>query len=459
MSTIISLTLLGVLVLMLGVMKQPRLLLPVILFGLLVAFGLSLTNWNSIHSYYNSMMVVDNQSIVFSAVLILSTFLIFSFAGHYYRGVQRSLDDIYGVMVFALVGAILMTSFGNLIMLFIGIETLSIALYVLAGSHKEAITSNEATLKYFLLGSFLSGFLLFGIALIYGSSGSFNLEDIHQFVKLHTAEGLPALFRAGLYLLIIGLAFKIAIVPFHFWAPDVYEGTPTLLTAFMATVVKTASIVALYRFFSIVFSGIHGEWETTIAILAAMTIILGNLTGIYQPNLKRMLAYSSISHSGYMMLAVVAFSPLTANALLLYTVSYSLATIIAFGILILIREIHGNDNFTSFNGLSKTNPLEAFCLTIAMLSLTGIPPLAGFMAKYYLFVTAIEMNYLWLVLIAIGGSAVSVAYYFKPIVAMYLKEPTGIKLNAGKPYQTHLVFMTILVILLGLMPFLLTNLL
>ena len=459
MSTIISLTLLGVLVLMLGVLKQQRMLLPVILAGLLVAFGLSLTDWDSMHGYFNQMMVVDNQAIAFSAVLILSTFLIFSYANHYYRGVQRSLDDIFGVMIFALVGAVLMTSFGNLIMLFLGIETLSIALYVLAGSHKEAITSNEATLKYFLLGSFLSGFLLFGIALIYGSSGSFNLEEIHEFIRQHHAEGLPALFRAGLYLLIIGLAFKIAIVPFHFWAPDVYEGTPTLLTAFMATVVKTASIVALYRFFNITFEGVHGEWETTIAVLAAMTILLGNLTGIYQPNLKRMLAYSSISHSGYMMLAIVAFSPLTASSLLLYIVAYSLATIIAFGILILIREAHGNDNFASFNGLGKTNPLEALCLTIAMLSLTGIPPLAGFMAKYYLFVTAIGMNYLWLVLIAIGGSAVSVAYYFKPVVAMYLKEPTGIRLNAGKPYQVHLVFMTIVLVLLGFVPFLLTNLL
>ncbi|MCX6277587.1 MAG: NADH-quinone oxidoreductase subunit N [Bacteroidetes bacterium] len=459
MSTIISITLLGVLVLFLGALKQQRILLPVILAGLLIALGLTLRDWNTMHSYYNRMMVVDNQSIAFSAVLIFSTFLIFSFAAHYYRGVQRSLDDIYGVMIFALAGAVLMTSFGNLIMLFLGIETLSIALYVLAGSHKEAISSNEATLKYFLLGSFLSGFLLFGIALIYGSSGSFNLEDIHQFVKLHTAEGLPALFRAGLYLLIIGLAFKIAIVPFHFWAPDVYEGTPTLLTAFMATVVKTASIVALYRFFSVTFAGIHGEWETTLSILAALTIILGNLTGVYQPNLKRMLAYSSISHSGYMMLAVVAFSPSTSGSLLLYAVSYSLATILAFGILILIREVHGNDNFASFNGLSKTNPVEAFCLTIAMLSLTGIPPLAGFMAKYYLFVTAIEMKYLWLVMIAIGGSAVSVAYYFKPVIAMYLREPTEIKLNVDKPYQSHLIFITALIILVGLLPFLLIRIL
>ena len=459
MSTIISLTLLGVLVLMLGVLQKQRWLLPVIFAGLLVALGLTIADWNTNSSWYNHMLVFDNQAIAFSAVMIISAFLIFSFASHYYRGVQRSLDDIFGVMIFAIVGAVLMTSFGNLIMLFLGIETLSIALYVLAGSHKEAITSNEATLKYFLLGSFLSGFLLFGIALVYGSSGSFNLDDIHRFILNNQAAGLPALFRAGLYLMIAGLAFKIAIVPFHFWTPDVYEGTPTLLTAFMATVVKTASIVALYRFFSVTFAGLHGEWESTIAILAAMTIVLGNLTGIYQPNLKRMLAYSSISHSGYMMLAIVAFSSATSASLLLYAVSYSLATITAFGILILIREVHGNDNFTSFHGLAKTNPVEAFCLTIAMLSLTGIPPLAGFMAKYYLFVTAISMNYLWLVLIAIGGSAISVAYYFKPIVAMYLKEPTGMPLNVTRPYQLHLVFMTLLTILVGLLPFLITNLL
>jgi NADH-quinone oxidoreductase subunit N len=361
-------------------------------------------------------------------------------------------------MIFALVGAVMMTSYGNLIMLFLGIETLSIALYVLAGSHKEAITSNEATLKYFLLGSFLSGFLLFGIALIYGSTGSFDLQKISVFVA--ACHGIyPPMFLAGLFLLIIGLAFKIAIAPFHFWAPDVYEGTPTLLTAFMATVVKTASIVAMYRFFTHTFYGIHGVWETTIWILAVLTMLLGNLTGLYQPNLKRMLAYSSISHSGYMLLAVVAFSPMSNNALLFYTLSYSIATILAFAILILIREAHGNDYFSSLNGMAKTNPLEAFCLTIAMLSLTGIPPLAGFMAKYYLFTTALEKGLLWLVLVAIAGSAISVAYYFKPIMAMYLKESNEVKLNVGRSYKVHLMFMTLLVILIGVLPFLVMGIL
>lgn len=458
MTTIISLTLLGVLVLLLGILKKKALQLPLILVGLLTALALTISDWNSARHLFNDMLIVDNTAVAFSAVLILSTFLIFMFAPHYYRGVQRPLDDVYAIMIFALVGAVLMTSYGNLIMLFIGIETLSIALYVLAGSHKEAITSNEATLKYFLLGSFLSGFLLFGIALIYGSSGSFSLSGIQIFVAAQQGN-MPPMFLAGLFMLIIGLAFKIAVAPFHFWAPDVYEGTPTLVTAFMATVVKTASIVAMYRFFTHTFYGIHGVWETTIWVLAALTILLGNLTGVYQPNLKRMLAYSSISHSGYMLLAVVAFSPLSDNALLLYTLSYSIATISAFGILILIREANGNDYFGSMNGMAKTNPLEAFCLTIAMLSLAGIPPLAGFMGKYFLFTTALEKGLLWLVLIAIAGSAISITYYFRPIVAMYMKENEGVKLNAGPVFKAHLIFLTLLLILIGVMPFLVIGLL
>ncbi len=458
MSTITSITLLGILVLFLGAMKKQTWLLPLILAGLVISMVLTVMDWNSFHSWYNGMLIVDNTAVAFSTVLIFSTFLIFSLAAHYYRGVQRPLEDIYGVMIFALAGAVMMTSYGNLIMLFLGIETLSIALYVLAGSHKEAIVSNEATLKYFLLGSFLSGFLLFGIALIYGSSGSFDLHRISLFVA-SCAGTYPPMFLAGLFLLIIGLSFKIAIVPFHFWAPDVYEGTPTLLTAFMATVVKTASIVAMYRFFTHTFNGIHGVWETTIWILAAITILLGNFTGVYQPNLKRMLAYSSISHSGYMLLAIVSFGAMSDNALLLYSLSYSIATISAFGILILVREAHGNDFFSSMNGIGRTNPLEAFCLTVSMLSLAGIPPLAGFMAKYYLFTTAIEKGMVWLVIIAIAGSAISITYYFKPIIAMYLRENAGEPLKVEWAYKVHLAFMTLALIIIGLAPFLLIGLL
>lgn len=460
MLTYITLATLGILVLLLGVMKQKRFLLPLILVGLLATLAVTVTYWDGDRTFYSRMLVFDNAAVAFICVLVLSTFLIFSFAAHYYRPVERPLEDVYAVTIFALTGAVMMATYGNLIMLFLGIETLSIALYVLAGSHKEAITSNEATLKYFLIGSFISGFLLFGITLIYGSAHSFDMAAISAYVTSVNASGqaMPKLFLAGLFLMIIGLAFKIAVVPFHFWAPDVYEGTPTLLTAFMATVVKTAAIVALYRLFSVCLCGAHPAWETTLSILAALTILLGNFTGLYQPNLKRMLAYSSISHAGYMMLAVVAFGERSAGTLLLYTLAYSLATITAFGILILIREAYGNDRFESFNGLAKKDPVEALCLTIAMLSLTGIPPLAGFMAKYYLFATAIEKGFLWLVIIAIIGSAVSAGYYFRPIIAMYLKEGDGASLKTERSYRIHLVFMTALIIILGLVPFLVSGL-
>jgi NADH-quinone oxidoreductase subunit N len=458
MSTIISLTVLGVLILGEGLLGKKSWHLPTILLGLLVSLALTLSDWNLERHYYNEMLIVDNSSVAFSAVLIFTTFLIFMFAGHYYRPVRRPLDDIYAILIFALAGSVMMTSFGNLIILFLGIETLSIALYVLAGSHKEAVTSNEATLKYFLLGSFLSGFLLFGIALLYGSSGSLNMEEISRYTVREAAH-LPLMFRAGLFLLMIGLAFKIAIVPFHFWAPDVYEGTPTLLTAFMATVVKVASIVAMYRLFDRCFPAIPETWEPTLWILAVLTILVGNLTGLYQPNLKRMLAYSSISHSGYMILAVLAFSARSSSALLLYAAAYSVATVTAFGILILVRGAKGNDLYSSFEGLAKKNPVETVCLTIALLSLTGIPPLAGFMAKYYLFTTALEKGYLWLVILALAGSAISAGYYFRPIISMFFREGDGIKLESGLAYKTHVVFLTVLTLLLGLLPAFLIDLL
>lgn len=457
MATIISLSVLGLLILFLGTLRKKRWIIPVILLGLTVSLVLTLLDWNLNRTFFDGMLVVDNFSVAFNTVLVGSTLLLFLFADRYYKGVERPLDDIFAILIFALAGAVLMTSYDNLIILFIGLETLSIALYVLAGSHKEVITSNEATLKYFLLGSFLSGFLLFGIALLYGSTGSFELAGIREYVSEHPGIRNP-MFLAGLFLLIIGLSFKIAIFPFHFWAPDVYEGTPTLLTAFMASVVKVAGIMAMYRFFSMVFAGMHGIWEPTLAILAAMTILVGNLTGLYQPNLKRMLAYSSISHSGYMMLAMIAFSDRTPGTLLLYTASYSVATITAFGVLIMVREATGNDQFTSFNGMSRYNPLESLALTIALFSLTGIPPLAGFMAKYILFITALEQHLLWLVLVAIAGSAISVGYYFKPVIAMYLKRNEGTKLVVEPAYRLTLLLLSLITVLIGLLPFLLTDL-
>jgi NADH-quinone oxidoreductase subunit N len=313
-----------------------------------------------------------------------------------------------------------MVSSGNLAMFFIGLEIMSIALYVLAGSNKNTRAGNEAAMKYFLMGSFASAFLLFGIALLFGASGSLYHKDIYDFA-LNASGSLPLLYKAGVVLVVIGMAFKIAVAPFHFWAPDVYEGSPTVITTFMISVVKVAGFAAFFRLAQTVFPAALDVWVNTIAILAAISIIVGNFTALFQKDMKRMLAYSSISHTGYVLLAIIAFNEYSANALLLYSIAYVLSNISAFAILIVIRQNGGNSLYDAFNGFGKNNKLLSVCLTIAMLSLTGIPPLAGFIAKYAVFVSALNSGWLWLVLIAILGSVVSIFYYFRPFIYVWFR--------------------------------------
>jgi NADH-quinone oxidoreductase subunit N len=451
MFALISIVLLGMLTMFLGIMEKKNLILPVIMTGLIISFIINLASWNKEIHYFSEMMIVDNFSVAFSGVLIFTSSLVFMFSGNYYRSVERPLEDIYSLLLFALAGAIIMTSFSNLVMLFLGIEILSISMYILAGSKKFDLASNEAALKYFLTGSFATGFLLFGIALLYGATGSFNLSKIAEYTSLNH-DSMPGIFRVGVLLIMIGLSFKLAVAPFHFWAPDVYHGSPTLITAFMATVVKVAGIAAFYRLFDICFSNISEFWVKTLLVFSIATIFTGNLAGLFQNNMKRMLAYSSIAHAGYMIMAIVAINTSSAGALLLYTVSYSLVTISAFGVIILVREIRHNDDIETFNGLARTNPYMAFSLTISMLSLTGIPPLAGFAAKYYIFVTAMENGYLWLVVLALIGSAISAVYYFKPIIAMYLKHGDWPPIPVTTTYRIQLVAITVLTLFLGLIP-------
>lgn len=451
MGALVSVTVLGMFVMFLGIMEKKKWILPVIIIGLFISFGINFTEWNKDHHFFSEMMIVDNFSVAFNGVLIFTSGLVFMFSGNYYRQVERPLEDIYSLMLFALAGAIVMTSFSNLVMLFLGIEILSISMYILAGSKKFDLASNEAAMKYFLTGSFATGFLLFGLALIYGSTGSFDLNEIAAFT-LQNEHSLPSYFSAGLILIMIGLSFKLAVAPFHFWAPDVYQGSPTLITAFMATVVKIAGIAAFYRLFDICFSNVSEIWVKTLLIFSVATIFIGNLAGLYQNNMKRLLAYSSISHAGYMIMGIVAINKSSASALLLYSASYSIVTIAAFGIIILVREIRHNDDIETFNGLARTNPYMAFALTVSMLSLTGIPPLAGFVSKYYIFTSAMENGYLWLVILALLGSAISAVYYFKPIIAMYLKHGEWPAIPVTTTYRVQLVAITVLTLLLGLVP-------
>ncbi len=458
MYAIITISIVALIVLFFGAIQKKAPLLPIIYVGLPLAFLLHLLEWNKNIHYYNEMYIADNFSIAFNGVLIFTTLLVFIFAPVYYKPVNRPLEDIYALILFALVGGLIMTGFGNLLMLFVGIETLSLSLYILAGSKKFDPNSNEAAMKYFLTGSFASGFLLFGIALLYGASGSMNLEEIKQYVILHQAN-MPGMLTIGLILVAIGMSFKIGAAPFHFWAPDVYEGSPTLITTFMATVGKVAAIAAFFRLMQSSFGEVESIWKITLTIFAIATILIGNLSAFYQDNVKRMFAYSGIAHAGYMLIAIIALKQEASGVLLLYSISYTIATITAFAVLILVREETGTFSIKAFDGLSKHNPTEAFAMTIAMLSLAGIPPLVGFAAKYNLFVSAIEQGNLPLVIVAIIGSMISVYYYIRPVIAMYANEPSATSaIDSSSNYKKQIILAAFLMIVLGLIPGVIVNL-
>ena len=385
--------------------------LGVTLFELL---GAGLGGWNHV---YADMFEFTDYALAFSAVALVSALLIIGLSGYGFRSLHDTLGDNYGLILFSLCGALCMFSFTNLTMLFLGIEILSIPLYVLAGSRRNDLSGNEAALKYFLMGAFTTGILLFGMALVYGATASFDIHSIASAISdgRHSA----GMLHTGIILILIGLGFKVSAVPFHFWAPDVYTGSPNLITAFMATVVKTAGFAAFYRLFSVGFAPAIDFWSIPVAGMAALTMTVANLTAIFQTDFKRMIAYSSISHAGYLLLAILACDvPGSEGALLFYALTYSVATILAFGAYMTIAEPNDDGSFEAFNGMSKKQPLLAAVLAISMLSLAGIPPTAGFFGKYFLF-TAAFAKYPWLIVLAVINSAVSIYYYFKIIIAMY----------------------------------------
>lgn len=455
MNVIILLSTLGLLTLFLGFLKSRNIVLTVSFIGLLAALILSFFSWKSPSNYFIEMINFDSYASAFTASLVIFSLLLFPLINKISTDkIDIPKGEIFTLLIFALTGGVIMLSYSNLVMLFIGIEILSICLYILSGSKRSDLYSNEAALKYFLMGAFATGFLLFGMALIYGASGSFELKGISNFIA-SSAVTLQSdiILHTGVLLLLVGLAFKISAVPFHFWTPDVYYGAPTIITAFMATVVKTAAIAAFLRIFYSCFLSISEVWVYTLSAIAVLTMTVGNLTAVFQNNVKRMLAYSSIAHAGYMLIAIITLSNDTDNSILFYTLAYSISSITSFIILILIQSSTNNESIDSFNGLSKTNPFLAFTMLISMLSLAGIPPLSGFFAKYYIFSTAIQQDYLWILLIAILNSCIGIYYYFRVIIAMYMKSNTSDKkLETPLSYKIVLIITALATILLGLFP-------
>jgi len=366
--------------------------------------------------------------------------------------------EYYAIILFALAGIIVMVSYYNLTMLFIGIEIMSVSLYILAGIKKSDFASNEAALKYFLMGAFSTGFLLFGITLIYGATGSFSLEAIRDWIVARPGAINP-LFGTGIMLIIVGLCFKVGAAPFHFWTPDVYEGSPTLITAFMSTVVKTAGFAAFLRLFYECFQSVSSFWMPVLLIITIITLFIGNITALYQHSFKRMLAFSSISHAGYLLFAIVALGAGSANSVFMYATAYSIASIIAFGALILVHQQSGSDNFDSFNGLAKKNPFLAFVLTVSMLSLAGIPLTAGFIGKFFMFTAALSKYQVWLVVLAVINAIISIFYYFRVIVAMYFRTTETNEVQVPAYYNFVLGISALITLIIGVYPSLISFLL
>jgi NADH-quinone oxidoreductase subunit N len=352
--------------------------------------------------------------------------------------------DYLALIFFVMTGVIIVASFKSLLMMFLGVEIMSIPLYILAASDKRNLKSNEAGLKYFLMGSFSTGIMLMGIALLYGSFGTFYISALNI-----GSLALSPLTLAGIVLLMVSMAFKVSAAPFHFWTPDVYDGTPSVFTSFMATIVKAAAFFGFIRLFEGAFGKLHEQWQLLTAIITAATLLIGNLTAVFQQSVKRMLAYSSIAQAGFMMFALFAMNATARQGLVLYGVSYSLATIGVFAVLAKMKD----QTFEGFNGLVKHKPFLALMLTVFLLSLAGIPLTAGFFAKYYMLLAALKTGQmLWLVILAVLSAAVGIYYYFRVVQAMYFKEGEGQEIETSSSFRATLLLTAVIIMLLGVHP-------
>lgn len=453
MGAIITLSLLGILLLYLGLYKAKNALLPVSILGLLVAFGFEAYYWNvQAEPLYRGMVIFDHFSLSFSMLCIALTILILLLSKEYFKSISNNIAEYYSLILFSLTGAILVCSYHNFAMLFIGLEIMSVALYILAGIRRTDKASNEASLKYFLMGAFSTGFLLFGITLLYGSTGSFDLAVIKQYI-IDNPTGISPMFYGGILLLLVGLCFKVGAAPFHFWTPDVYDGAPILITIFMSTVVKIASFAGFLKLFSTVLVPLNEFWTPVLLTVVIITLFIGNVTALMQTSYKRMLAYSSISHAGYMLFAILSIGPNSTSGILTYSAAYGLASIISFGALILVKRQAGSDSFESFNGLGKRSPWLAFCITISMLSLAGIPLTAGFIGKFMMFSNVMNDYHTVLLVLAAINAAVGVYYYLRVVVHMYFMDSKE-EVTVSMPINFQIVFVlsVILTFVLGVYP-------
>lgn len=403
--------------------------------------------------WMGGMMVFDKFGVAFSLLSLFVALLIIPMLGNFVEKSFAQPAEYYSIIMFSLVGVVMMATFSHMLALFLGVEILSISMYVLTGADKKNLRSIEASLKYLLMGSFATGFLLFGIAMLYTATGSFSLDGYSQYIN-NDISAISPIFYLGLTLLTIGLLFKVSVAPFHFWAPDVYDGAPIPFTAFMSTVVKMAGFAAIYKVLSVSMIGLFDFWWTTLAVCAFASLLVGNLVAASQTSFKRLLAYSGISHAGYLLVSVATGQQGSDYDLLFYAFSYAIASVLAFYVLDAVAKETGSEELDALKGFARNNRFLGFILTIAMLSLAGLPLTGGFIGKFLIFSRAIEVQRMaWLVFAGIIISVVGAYYYIKPVAAAYFKEGyTGgeVEISTGK--RIAITLAVVGTIILGLLP-------
>ncbi|ANF49996.1 NADH dehydrogenase [Chryseobacterium glaciei] len=450
MSVLIIVFLTAIVALFSGVFEQGKFARYIGIFGLIIALYVSFMPGLAFFEKYRHMYDYTANTALFTKISIVTTLLLFFLGGFAFSNHRSHQSELYALMLFALCGGITLFGFQNLVTLFLGVEILSIPLYVMAGTNKTDLRSNEASIKYFLMGAFATGFLLFGIAFIYGSTGTFDLYKIHDF---GTQNPKNVMFILGVLLMLCAMAFKVALAPFHMWSPDVYSGSPSLITAFMASVVKISGFYALFRLMTIGFAGVTHDWINVFGVFLIITLFLANAMGLAQTNAKRMLAYSSVSHAGYIGLVFFGMTSLSTYNLAFYLFAYSLSTVGVFMCLIWVEKLKRETSFGAFKGLAKSEPLLATVAAISLLSMAGVPLTAGFMGKFSLFSQAMN-GAAFLVLVAVLGSAISIAFYLRLIVAMFFFKETTFKTSekVTLTYNIVAVFIIASIIMLGIFP-------
>lgn len=443
--------------------SQKQLLAYVALLGVVAAFVATGLLWDTPEPAFlgtDGMAVADGYALFFNYVFLTVAGLAVLISVDYADRQGLAQGEYYALLLLSTAGMTVMAAATDLMVIFMGLEVLSIPLYVLVGLKRGQAESNEAGLKYFLLGAFASAFLLYGIALTYGAGGSTALSAVAVGLAADSSTRLLAL--AGLGLMLVGFGFKVALVPFHAWTPDVYQGAPTSVTAFMSVGAKAAGFAALGRVLAVAFPDLLPDWSPLLAILAALTMTLGNVGALRQTDLKRLLAYSSVAHAGYLLVGLAAANESGLAGVLFYLLAYGFMNVGAFAVVIAAQRADGGDPVVSgtngvtverIAGLGSHKPALAAGMSVALLSLAGIPPLAGFMGKFYLFRAAVEADLTWLAVVGVLNSVVSAYFYLKVVVAMYLREPAdGVLVKTCPLVGLTVTASTVGIVILGLMP-------